>query len=80
MVGGKDPGGAAGPSSRRNGRGGAASRRVAVPGYVFDMLRFVKEGEDAPRWRPAAGTYPGWPTEAAKLRKSSTPAAGRATS
>ncbi len=40
---------------------------VALPGYDFDMLRFVKEGEDAPRWRPAAGVYPGWPTEAAKL-------------
>ena len=38
-----------------------------LPGYEFNMLRFVKEGEDAPRWRPAAGGYPGWPTNAAKL-------------
>lgn len=40
---------------------------VRLPGYDFDMLRFVKEGVDAPRWRPAAGTYPGWPTEAKAL-------------
>ncbi len=33
----------------------------APPGYSFDMLRFVKEDG---RWRPAAGTFPGWPTEA----------------
>ena len=29
--------------------------------YNFDMLRFVREGEDGP-WRPAAGTFSGWPT------------------
>ncbi|HEY2481959.1 MAG TPA: hypothetical protein VGI30_07165, partial [Caulobacteraceae bacterium] len=40
---------------------------VGLAGYDFDMLRFVREEEDAPRWRPAAGTYAGWPTEAAKL-------------
>lgn len=39
--------------------------RVAcsLPDYSFDMLRFVREGEDGP-WRPAAGTFPGWPKEA----------------
>ena len=31
--------------------------------YSFDMLRFVREGENGP-WRPAAGTFPSWPTEA----------------
>ena len=31
--------------------------------YNFDMLRFVREGEDDP-WRPAAGTFPGWPKKA----------------
>ena len=31
--------------------------------YSFDMLRFVRDGKDGP-WRPAAGTFPGWPTEA----------------
>lgn len=33
------------------------------PDYSFDMLRFVREGEDGP-WRPAAGTFQGWPKEA----------------
>lgn len=32
----------------------------SLPNYDFDMLRFVREGEDGP-WRPAAGTFPGWP-------------------
>src|SRR5262249_33754932 len=36
-------------------------RTCSLPGYAFDMLRFVKEGE---RWRPAAGVFPGWPTDA----------------
>ena len=47
-----------------------AELRVAVspPGYAFDMLRFVREGDDAPRWRPAAGTFPGWPATAAAIR------------
>lgn len=35
----------------------------ALSNYSFDMLRFVREGEDGP-WRPAAGTFPGWPKEA----------------
>lgn len=35
----------------------------SLPDYSFDMLRFVREGEDGP-WRPAAGTFPGWPKEA----------------
>lgn len=34
----------------------------SLPDYSFDMLRFVRDGEDAP-WRPAAGTFPGWPEE-----------------
>ena len=47
-----------------------ATLRTAVspPGYAFDMLRFVRESEDAPRWRPAAGTFPGWPEAAAEVR------------
>lgn len=35
----------------------------SLPGYSFDMLRFVRDGADDP-WHPAAGTFPGWPTEA----------------
>ena len=40
---------------------------VSPPGYMFDMLRFVREGEDG-LWRPAAGTFPGWPQTAAAIR------------
>lgn len=47
----------------------AALREAASPpGYTFDMLRFVREGEEAPRWRPAAGAFPGWPDTAAAIR------------
>lgn len=35
----------------------------ALTGYEFDMLRFVREGEDG-LWRPAAGAFQGWPKEA----------------
>ena len=35
----------------------------SLPGYSFDMLRFVREREDGP-WCPSAGTFPGWPKEA----------------
>lgn len=44
----------------------------AFPAYSFDMLRFVKEesaadGSKPTRWRPAAGIFSGWPTEAKAL-------------
>lgn len=40
-------------------------RACSVPGYSFDMLRFAREGEDQnARWRPAAGAFLGWPSEA----------------
>jgi hypothetical protein len=35
-----------------------------VAGYAWDFLRFVREGGV---WRPAAGTFPGWPTAASGL-------------
>ena len=35
----------------------------SLPDYSFDMLRFIRESEDG-SWRPAGGTFPGWPTEA----------------
>ena len=37
-----------------------------MPQYSFDMLRFVRHSEDSP-WCPAAGTFPGWPTDAKAL-------------
>jgi hypothetical protein len=36
----------------------------ALPGYDFDMLRFVKEDGT---WRPAAGTYTDWPKHAKEI-------------
>ena len=35
----------------------------SLPDYSFDMLRFVREGEDGP-WCPAADKFSGWPKEA----------------
>lgn len=35
----------------------------SLPHYTFDMLRFVREDEEE-AWRPAAGGFPGWPSEA----------------
>ncbi len=40
---------------------------VALPGYSFDYLRFVREADDKP-WRPAAGTFDGWPRTAKEIR------------
>jgi hypothetical protein len=39
---------------------------VALPGYTFDYLRFVREG-DGP-WRPAAGVFAAWPRTAKDLK------------
>jgi hypothetical protein len=36
----------------------------ALSGYAWDYLRFVQEEGT---WRPAAGTFPGWPAEAKAL-------------
>jgi hypothetical protein len=41
---------------------------VSPPGYSFDLLRFVRGGEAPHCWRPAAGTFPGWPETAAAIR------------
>lgn len=38
----------------------------SLPDYSFEMLRFVREGQDG-SWRPAAGTFPGWPKGAKAL-------------
>ncbi|WP_366656605.1 SAM-dependent methyltransferase [Fodinicurvata sp. EGI_FJ10296] len=55
---------AADPALAQSAADEAALRAAcSLPGYTFDMLRFVREGEDGP-WRPAAGTFPGWPKEA----------------
>ena len=38
----------------------------SLPDYSFDLLRFDHEGENG-SWRPAAGTFPGWPQEASAI-------------
>ncbi len=40
----------------------------ALPAYDFEYLRFVREGDGAGPWRPAAGGYRGWPGSARELR------------
>jgi hypothetical protein len=40
---------------------------VALPGCSFGYLRFVRQGDDQP-WRPAAGTFDGWPRTAKEIR------------
>jgi hypothetical protein len=41
-------------------------RGCSPPGYEWTYLRFVREEDGT--WRPAAGAYAGWPTEAKKIR------------
>jgi hypothetical protein len=56
---------AAEPTLARGAADEAALRTAcALPGYSWEYLRFVQEDGT---WRPAAGTYPGWPTEASAL-------------
>ena len=47
---------------------GELRRKVALPGVEWDCLRFVRgnDGKEGP-WRPAAGTFDGWPKAAAEL-------------
>ena len=55
---------AANPTLRQTARDENELRAAcSLPDYIFDMLRFVREGENGP-WHPAAGTFPDWPTEA----------------
>jgi hypothetical protein len=37
----------------------------ALPGVPWEFLRFVRDGSGP--WRPAAGTFPGWPEQAAAI-------------
>ena len=43
--------------------------KIALPGIGWEYLRFVRgaDGKGGP-WRPAAGTFDGWPKTAAELR------------
>jgi len=56
---------AADPTLARDAANEDALRAAcALPGYAWDYLRFVRDGET---WRPAAGSFPGWPRRAAEL-------------
>lgn len=53
---------ASNPEIAQTAKDEASLRKAcALPGLEWDMLRFVNENE---QWRPAAGTYEGWPKEA----------------
>jgi hypothetical protein len=56
---------AAEPALARGAADEAALRTAcALPGYAWEYLRFVQEDGT---WRPAGGTFPGWPVEAKAL-------------
>lgn len=53
------------PALARDTADEAALRAAcALPGYAWEFLRFVHEDGT---WRPASGTFPGWPAEAKAL-------------
>jgi len=54
-------------------------KACSLPGVIWEYLRFVREDKDGkpceagdrpakPGWRPAAGTFDGWPKTAAEIR------------
>ena len=45
-------------------------RKAAIPGVPLEYLRFVREtdADGIERWRPAAGTFPGWPEKLSELK------------
>jgi hypothetical protein len=42
-------------------------RACALPGYEWTYLRFVRDPAESGPWRPAAGTFPGWPERSAQV-------------
>ncbi|MFC7538791.1 DNA methyltransferase [Siccirubricoccus deserti] len=38
-----------------------------LEGVAWEFLRFVKDGDGTGPWRPAAGTFPGWPRPTAEI-------------
>jgi hypothetical protein len=39
----------------------------ALPGVAWEYLRFFRQDDGNGPWRPAAGTFPGWPSRAAQI-------------
>lgn len=59
---------AANPDLVREAGDEAALRQAcALPGVGWEYLRFVREDDVNAPWRPAAGTFSGWPTRAAEI-------------
>jgi hypothetical protein len=55
------------PDLARNATDEQALRDAcALPGVEWEYLRFVRD-DDAEPWRPAAGSFPGWPPTAAEI-------------
>lgn len=48
---------------------GELRRRLSPDGYEWTYLRFVRDGDgdNTGSWRPAAGTFPGWPQTAREI-------------
>ena len=58
---------AANPDLARNAPDENTLRRgCALPGVEWEYLRFVRAEGDG-KWRPGAGTFPGWPKRAAEI-------------
>ncbi|MDE5461348.1 N-6 DNA methylase [Bradyrhizobium sp. CSS354] len=45
----------------------ALREACAVPGVRWEFLRFIRDADSQAPWRPAAGTFPGWPVRAAEI-------------
>src|SRR5579884_2280423 len=45
----------------------ALREACALPGVDWEYLRFVREADGNGSWRPAAGTFSGWPRRAAEI-------------
>jgi restriction-modification enzyme MmeI-like protein len=59
---------AANPDLARNAPDENALREAyALPGVEWEYLRFVGQEDGRGPWRPAAGTFPGWPQRAAEI-------------
>lgn len=46
---------------------GALRKQLALPGVGWEYLRFVRADGNGGSWRPAAGTFQGWPKSVAEL-------------
>ncbi len=56
------------PGLARGAADEAALRAAcALPNVEWEFLRFVRDGSSTGPWRPAAGTFAGWPQRAAEI-------------